>query len=194
MTVDFDASGCDFGPSFTVETVREGGVNTWFVSLSPRKFSTLPRPILFFRSTFCRVNENPEIIETSGYIFPCWLIVSNSSAVDVPGLDAAKSSAVFKRWLAPGTNGIASVNQRETTVVLPVPVVGRYVRIQRQDSQYLSIAEVEVFSERTWLLCLCLPVFFHILTAVVFVCERFRVCNHVQLPWRITRCFSNFPA
>jgi hypothetical protein len=148
----------------------------------------------FYRSTLCRVNENPEIIETSGYIFPCWLIVSNSSAVDVPGLDAAKSSAVFKRWLAPGTNGIASVNQRETTVVLPVPVVGRYVRIQRQDSQYLSIAEVEVFSERTWLLCLCLPVFFHILTAVVFVCERFRVCNHVQLPWRITRCFSNFPA
>lgn len=38
MTVNFDASGCDFGPDFTIDTIREGGVNTWFVSASRTPF------------------------------------------------------------------------------------------------------------------------------------------------------------
>lgn len=94
-----------------------------------------------------RSNPNPEVFDNGGFVFPCWLIVTNSSASSV-GLSSALSTAGFKRLLAIGKNGIVSVDQRETTIVLPKTVIGRYVRLQRLDSLYLSVAEVEVYSDR----------------------------------------------
>jgi hypothetical protein len=86
-------------------------------------------------------------------MFPCWLIVSNVSGATTSLRDSITSSG-YRRLLSDASSGILSVSQRETTVILPKTVVGRYVRIQRQDPLYLSIAEVEVYSDRTRV-CYC---------------------------------------
>ena len=96
----------------------------------------------------CRVNPAQDTSPSAGYIFPCWLIVTNTSGTNTT-LAQALATASYRRWLDGPASGVQSYTQRQTTIVLPTPVQGAYVRLQRQDSLYLSIAEVEVFSERT---------------------------------------------
>ena len=95
-----------------------------------------------------RINIQEQEYVDANFMFPCWLIVSNVSGATTSLRDSITSSG-YRRLLSDASSGILSVSQRETTVILPKTVVGRYVRIQRQDPLYLSIAEVEVYSDRT---------------------------------------------
>ena len=94
-----------------------------------------------------RLNHNQEILSPGSFIFPCYLVVSNVSAATTSLADAVKVAG-FRRLLKDASSGIVSISQRETTIVLPAQVNARYLRLQRLDSLYLSIAEVQVYSER----------------------------------------------
>ncbi len=83
----------------------------------------------------------------ANFMFPCWLLVTNVSGSTTSLKDSIASSG-YRRYLADASSGVLSFSQRETTIVLPKTVVGRYVRIHRADPLSLSIAEVQVYSNR----------------------------------------------
>jgi len=70
-------------------------------------------------------------------LFPCWVMVFNHDPQSYTTLDEALSHAIFKERL--------TLNQRETLVSMRTPVVGSYVRVQLQGTDYLSLAEVQIF-------------------------------------------------
>ena len=129
------------GSSVSVQTIRHGNSNVWY-------------------------NYKHGLSSIRGRLYPSWLMVlpedpsgnswSNLTCMEIDPdnvrsscpltgqetLDRAKKVSVWSVRIVE--------DARETSFRLPANVVGRYVRIQLESAEdYLSLAEVQVYSERT---------------------------------------------
>ncbi len=107
------------GSNVVIETLVQGNGNGWY-------------------------NYRTNLPEISKRLFPCWvMIMPDDPAVGLNSkmtLAEAKKKALYKERLLK--------DQRETAVSPRYPIKNaRYVRVQLEDSDYLSLAEVQVFSE-----------------------------------------------
>lgn len=91
-----------------------------------------------------RTDKHPDPVhdpfELIDALFPMYIMVSPKKFMGIegrPGLRRSKSNSVHQKFL----------RMRESPIIweLPPQSVGRYVRIQIDDTAFLSIAEVEVF-------------------------------------------------
>ena len=99
---------------------------------------TRPYNALCFWSRF---NYKTNVFTISGSLFPNWIMLLNASAGYV-GVDAARRGALWRKRL--------SLQQQQTTVVLTKVVYARYIRVQLESNDDLTIAEIEAFTEREW--------------------------------------------
>ena len=114
------------GASVVVRTIRDGNANVYY------NYKT------------------QSLGAISGRLTPCWVMLLNED-VNASTVTYARSKSVFSRRL--------SEEQHETLLTLDAPISARYVRVQlepnlaqqlgQQVSEYLSIAEVEVFQGRS---------------------------------------------
>jgi hypothetical protein len=87
-----------------------------------------------------RFNYKTRVWSITGSLFPNWVMLYTSTPPGAVDLETARSTAVFRKRL---------VNEKqETTVVLPRVITARYIRVQLEGNDYLSIAEIEAFTER----------------------------------------------
>ena len=77
-----------------------------------------------------------------GRLFPSWVMVLPDIPTNFSSLEAARASAVYSVRL--------TEEKRETILTLPRGPTfrGRYVRVQLEGDEYLSLAELQVFASR----------------------------------------------
>ena len=85
-------------------------------------------------------NFKTRVSSITGSLFPSWIMLLNASAGFADVLTARKT-ALYRRRLVD--------ESQQTTIVLPREVSARFIRVQLESNDFLTVAEIEAFTERT---------------------------------------------
>lgn len=110
----------------------------WEVDLG--QLSVIERVIVWNRTDVPEDDSSHPRDEYTGRLFPFWIFISQTEFSDAVG---GKSFAVAYRQSCEMKK--FTQNKRKTMWNVPANTIGRYVRIQLEQQNYLHIAEVEVF-------------------------------------------------
>lgn len=135
LAVNGDTSGD--GEWSSTHTQREP-TPYWEIDLSQN--AALEKIVVWNRNDTPIDKSRPED-EFTRRLFPCWVMVAQRPFSTHPklSLDLSLKNCLYKRRL--------TKNVRKSVVSLPSGMVGRFVRIQLERVDYMTIAEVEVYGK-----------------------------------------------